>query len=45
MLLAITFSGLWVTAEVFSKDSDHTGKAPERKVATSEPFRQLSKAS
>lgn len=45
MLLAITFSGLWVTAKVFSKDSDHTGKAPERKVATSEPFRQLSKAS
>ncbi len=45
MLLAITFSGLWVTAKVFSKDIDHTGKAPERKVATSEPFRQLSKAS
>ena len=45
MLLAIAFSGLWVTAKVFSKDIDHTGKAPERKVATSEPFRQLSKAS
>ena len=45
MLLAITFSGLWVTAKVFSKDSDHTGKALGHKVATSETFRQLSKAS
>ena len=45
MLLAIAFSGLWVTARVFSKEGDHTGKASERKVATSESFHQLSKAS
>ena len=45
MLLAITFSGLWVTAKVFSKDSDHTGTALGHKLATSETFRQLSKAS
>jgi hypothetical protein len=45
MLLAITFSGLWVTAKVFSKEDNHTGNALGHKVATSEPFRQLSKAS
>jgi hypothetical protein len=45
MLLAIALSGLWVTAKVFSKDSDHTGKALGHKVATSESFHQLSKAS
>lgn len=37
--------GSWVTAKVFSKDGDHTGKALGHRVATSETFRQLSKAS
>jgi hypothetical protein len=45
MLLAITFSGLWLTAKVFGKEGDKTAKTYEYKTAASESFHRWSKAS
>ena len=45
MLSAITFSGLWLTAKVFCKESENIGKALEHKAAVSDPFHRWSSTS
>jgi hypothetical protein len=45
MLSAITLSGLWLTAKLFCKESEHTGKALEHKAAVFDPLLRWSKAS